>query len=143
MRAAGRRGWTRIELIVVVVVVLTATGLAVVFVQHSREPSHRVECQMHLERIGKAVHLFHGSRKTLPASCIAPGYATWAVQVAPFLEQDHGKALKAWDPSLPYYAQSAAVREGQVWVYYCPARRYPPQLSVSGDVPPGGQGNVP
>ena len=124
-------------------VLATAAGLVVVFLQRSQEPSHRIECSMHLQRIGKAVHLYHGSHKTLPASCIAPGYATWAVQVGPFLEQDHGKSLKAWDLGLPYYSQAAPAREAQVWVYYCPARRYPPQLSVAGDGPPGGaQGNL-
>ena len=40
---------------------------------------------------------------------------------------------------MPYYEQPAAVRESQVWGYFCPARRRPVQLSISGDVTTGGQ----
>ncbi len=78
MRAAVRRrgGWTRAEVVVVAVLGLLAAGLVVVFLQHSRGPSQRIECAMHLERLGTAVLLYHQTHKALPASCVAPGYAT-------------------------------------------------------------------
>jgi hypothetical protein len=134
-----RGGWTRVEVLVVAFLGLLAAGLVVIFLQHSRTPSQRVECAMHLERLGTAVRLYHDTHKSLPASCIAPGYATWAVQIAPYLPRDGGKALQAWDEHLPYHAQSAEARQAQVWVYYCPARRPPGQLSVSGDTGPDGK----
>jgi hypothetical protein len=142
MRTAGgrRKGWTRIDLVVAIVLGLTVAGVVVAVLLRSREPSHRVECAMHLHHLGVAVHGFHQNRHTLPASCLAPGYATWAVQIAPFLQEGRGKALQPWDLSLPYVDQPPTAREGQVWVYYCPARRQPPQLSISGDVPAGHDG---
>jgi Protein of unknown function (DUF1559) len=132
----------RVELLVAVIVVLTGAGLVLTFVLRSHSPAQRVECAMHLQRIGTAIHAFHDEYKSLPSSCIAPGYATWAVQIGPLLPQDAGKSLKGWDLELSYYDQAPAVREGQIWLYYCPARRTPWQLSVSGDVPAGGQGKL-
>jgi hypothetical protein len=130
---------------VVVVVLLLVAGFIVVVVQGGRGQAQRVECAMHLKHLGDAMQVFNDKRKTLPASCIAPGYATWAVQIAPFLRQERGTALVVgWDEALPYYQQTEAVRKSQVWVYYCPARRNPPQYSISGDVPEkdAGRGNV-
>ncbi|HYV34958.1 MAG TPA: DUF1559 domain-containing protein [Gemmataceae bacterium] len=131
-----RRAWTRIEVVVVIVVILTALGIVAVLLQTVRGPSQRVECGMNIHRMGETIQAYHEQHKSLPASCIAPGYATWAVQIAPFLQQDQGKALKGWDLNLSYYDQTAEVRAGQVAVFYCPARRVPGQLSTSGDVPP-------
>jgi hypothetical protein len=106
-----------------------------------REPAKLTECKMHLQRQGVAIQVYHDQHKSLPASCLAPGYATWAVLIAPFLPQEHGKALADWskDLGVSYYEQPAGAREGQVWVYYCPARRPPGQLSVSGDSAPAGK----
>jgi hypothetical protein len=130
-----RPGWTRIELLLCLIVLVTATGLLATLLLYSRSPAQRLECEMHLKTIGAAVHAFHDDRKTLPASCIAPGYATWAVQISPYLKGDEGKALNQWNVGLSFYDQPAQIREGQVGVYYCPARRFPVQLSISGDVP--------
>jgi hypothetical protein len=143
-RSARRRsGWTRTELAVVVAILVMASGLLIVTVQYGRNQAHVVECEMHLKSMGEAIREFEVKHKTLPASCIAPGYATWAVQIAPLLLQDRGKALAGWNEGLPYFQQPEEVRKGQVWVYLCPGRRDPPQYSVSGDVPamPPGQSN--
>jgi hypothetical protein len=143
-RQKKRGAWTRVELAVVVLVLLLVAGFIVVVLQRGRDQAHRVECAMHLKHLGDAMHTFDDKRKTLPASCIAPGYATWAVQIAPYLRQDFGKGLSAWDQALPYYQQSEDVRKSQVWVCYCPGRRDPPQYSSSGDVPQqdAARGNV-
>jgi hypothetical protein len=141
MLASGERrwGWTRVEVVVLGLVGVMGLGLAVMLISRSRDPAQRTECMMHLKRQSDAIFVFHDKNKTLPASCIAPGYATWAVQIAPLLQQDHGKALAAWDAGLQYCEQTASAREAQVWVYYCPARRGPLQLSVSGDSAPDGK----
>jgi prepilin-type processing-associated H-X9-DG protein len=136
-----RPGWTRVELVVALLATMTAAGLVATVLLQSRAPAQRVECTMHMQLLGAAVLAFHDEKKTLPASCIAPSYATWAVQIAPFLQRDQSKALLPWDPGLPYKDQPAAVREGQVWVYYCPARRSPGHVSQSGDIVPGALGD--
>jgi hypothetical protein len=130
-------------LLVAIVLGVLGIGFLIVLLQHSRDQAHRIECEMHLKAMGDAVHAFSDDRKTLPASCIAPGYATWAVQIAPFLKQDHGKTLRSWNLQLPYYSQTDAVRQSQVLVYYCPARRDPVWLSTSGDGRDPGGANIP
>ena len=52
--------------------------------QQSRDHALRIQCAMHLKQLGDAIVSFDGKHKTLPASCIAPDYATWAVQIAAF-----------------------------------------------------------
>jgi len=142
MRRRWRAGWTRVEPVVAVIVVLTVLGLLAAVLFRVRGPAQRIECAMHLMLIGKAVQTHHDQFKALPSSCIAPGYATWAVQIAPFLEQDRGNGLRAWDLGLSYYEQPTEVRAGQVGVYYCPARRLPGLLSTSGDVTAVGPGHM-
>jgi Protein of unknown function (DUF1559) len=129
-----RRAWARIELVVAVVMILTAVGVLLTLLLRVQDPAQRLECAIHLERMGQAVHAFHDQHKTLPASCIASGYATWAVEIAPMLPKENGKALKTWDPGQTYFDQPATTREGQVADYYCPARRAGGLVSVSGDV---------
>ncbi len=107
----ARPGWTRAELVVAVAIILTAAGLVATFVFRSRAPALRIECGMHLQNVGMAFQAFHDERKTLPASCIAPGFATWAVQIAPFLPREQGRRLKDWDVSLSYYDQQEEVRQ--------------------------------
>jgi prepilin-type processing-associated H-X9-DG protein len=61
----------------------------------------------------------------------AEAYATWAVLLLPFLEQDN--LYGQWDLNSNYFSQLQSVRTTSVKVYYCPSRRAPPQNSVSGD----------
>jgi hypothetical protein len=126
---------------VVIGVTLTAIGLIAAVVLRAWAPSKQVECAAHIRIIGSAIHAYNDKQNCLPASCITRGYATWAVQIAPFLNQDSQseQALVRWDFALPYVAQQAKVREAQVWLYYCPARRRGPQLSSSGDEPRRGK----
>jgi prepilin-type processing-associated H-X9-DG protein len=136
-----RRGLTILEVLLLLLLGFLVVGLVILGLQASRERSRRLQCAEHLQKIGSAIHLFRDKGKPpfLPASRIADGYATWAVQIAPYLELgDPEHPLLKWDLQQPYDQQLQHVREAQVPFYYCPARRTPPQISVSGDGPPGG-----
>jgi prepilin-type processing-associated H-X9-DG protein len=145
-RQSRRQALTITEALVLLVLAAVIVGLAVAAIQSSREQSRRLLCENNLKEIGRAIHLFSNQQGALPASRIADRYATWAVQIAPFLPgKDMDELLKKWDQELSYDAQPADVRAAQVSLYYCPARRLPPQVSVAGDVaePGPGQANVP
>jgi len=79
---------------------------------------------MHLERGGRPSPV-QRQQQNLPASCNCADYATWGGACRSLPEQDRGSALKAGTWHCLSYSQPAAVRQAQVWVYYCPARRYP------------------
>jgi prepilin-type processing-associated H-X9-DG protein len=137
-----RRGLTMIEVLLLILLALIALGLLLVALNAGREQSRRLNCAYNLKQMGEAIIAFHESKTPhyLPAARIADRYATWAVQIAPFLPlKAEENPLKGWDIQQSYYAQPAEVRTAQVPLYYCPARRAPPENSVRGDVPTDGQ----
>ena len=73
MRRAHRpscaRGFTLVELLVVVVIVGSLVALLLPAVQSAREAARRVQCQDHLKQIGLAMHNYHAGQETFP-----PGY---------------------------------------------------------------------
>ncbi len=138
-RSPAHGGFSFVELLVVLLIGVVVLGLLATGIFQMRGRAQRVECANHLRLMGEAVFIFRDQKNpaTLPASCIADGYATWAVQIAPFLPQTNAGDLRDWDLARTYFDQPEAVRQAQVRIYYCPARRDPPQDSTQGDVPPG------
>jgi hypothetical protein len=134
-----RRGLTRVDLVVILVIALTVGGLLLVFILRARESSDRVQCAAHLKRLGEAVHGFHERHRYLPASRIDERHATWAVLLAPHLSAKGPDPLKGWDLQKPYAAQTDQARQAQFAGFYCPARRQPGQNSTSGDLGPDGK----
>jgi hypothetical protein len=127
---------TLIELLVVIAIIAVLIGLLLPAVQQVREAANRAQCANNLKQIGLAIHYFHDSRSCLPPSRLLwtdQAYATWAVLILPYLEQDN--LYRQWDLSRDYRSQPQNVRTTSVNVYYCPSRRAPPQNSVSGDNP--------
>jgi hypothetical protein len=135
----ARPGLTAPELLVVGILLLVVAGILLTAIPRLRENAHRVQCVNNLKQLGEATRRFHDARNFLPAARIADGYATWAVQIAPYLHRPAKDPLADWDLHKSYYAQPAEVRAAQVSVFFCPSRRAPPQLSAGGDVP----GNAP
>jgi hypothetical protein len=132
----GRGGFGRVELVVVVFIVVVVGGLVMVLVPRLRERANRLHCENNLRQIGMAIHLFRDNANppSLPSARIADYYATWAVQIVPFLGGPQTEPLQEWDLSRPYTDQPEAARKAQLTVYACPSRRSPPGLSVSGDL---------
>jgi prepilin-type processing-associated H-X9-DG protein len=129
-----------VELAVVLVIGVVLVGLALTVLPRLREKGNRTQCADNLREIGEAVILFRDRHRPpfLPAARIADGYATWMVQILPYLPRPRGAAAPDWDESRPYYQQPDDVRRFQLSLYYCPARRAPVEVSKSGDVPPPG-----
>jgi hypothetical protein len=133
MQTKRRPGLTRLELAVLLLIAAVFLGLIFTFVDKQREKANRLTCANNLKRIGQATLGFHEDRKFLPSVRIAPGYATWAVEIVPHLDKDSG--LVEWDLSRPFAAQAAKVREAVLTAYFCPARNRSSWLSAAGEGP--------
>jgi hypothetical protein len=128
-----RRAITRIEVVVITAIaVLCASVLALLLVR-GRENGLRLQCMNNLRRLGDAAVGFQTANGFLPPARIADGYATWAVLLAPHL--DDKSPLMDWDKSQSFFAQKQVIRETLLPVYFCPARPRSSALSED-DVDP-------
>lgn len=146
----SRRALTTVEFLALLLILGFLVCFLVIYIYRSREAAARAQCANNLKTIGEGFHHFRGGVPRdklegapgvpLPAARIAPGYATWAVQIAPYLEPVG--ALKDWDMQKSYFDQPDEVRQAVSPLFLCPARERSEFLSVAGDIPPGGKENV-
>jgi prepilin-type N-terminal cleavage/methylation domain-containing protein len=135
-RSPRPQGFTLIELLVVIAIIAVLIGLLLPAIQKVREAANRTQCANNLKQMGVACHNFHDSFGFLPPSRIADHWATWAVQILPYIEQ--GNLYAQWNIQTPYYYQPVQVQQALVKTFFCPARRNP-QISISGgDIPDNG-----
>jgi prepilin-type N-terminal cleavage/methylation domain-containing protein len=138
------RGFTLVELLVVVAIIAVLIGLLLPAIQKVREAASRASCANNLKQIGIAVHNYHDGHGQLPPLRVSNNHATWLVLIMPFMEQEN--IARRWTFS-QYYSSTtnAPGRLLQVKSYYCPSRRSPSDASVSRveDVRPGDDGPPP
>jgi prepilin-type N-terminal cleavage/methylation domain-containing protein/prepilin-type processing-associated H-X9-DG protein len=98
--AARRRGFTLVELLVVMAIIGVLVGLIVPAVQRARESAARTTCANNLKQIGLSCHMLHDTYGHLPSGgwgWFWVGDATrdssprqpggWIFQILPYLEQ--------------------------------------------------------
>jgi prepilin-type N-terminal cleavage/methylation domain-containing protein len=135
-----RRAFSLVELLVVIAIIAVLVGLLLPGVQKVREAANRSHCANNLKEIGLGIHHYHDTYNAIPPSRLdKDGGVAWTVLILPYVEQDN--FYRQWDLRRWYYDQGATVEEGdairqtQVKLFYCPTRRSPPMISISGDLP--------
>lgn len=106
------RGFTAIELLVVVAIIAILIALLLPAVQQARESARRSQCRNNLMQIGLALHHYHHAHQCLPPGSINPtgpirddgqGYHfSWTTQILPYL--DEGLTYRKLDFTKSIYA---------------------------------------
>jgi prepilin-type N-terminal cleavage/methylation domain-containing protein len=93
-----RRGFSLIEVLLVIAIMAILMGLLLPAVQKVRESAARTACLNNLKQVNLAVHHVHDTTQVLP--CMQPVGNTaqrtsWVVRTSAFLEQ--GTIASRWD----------------------------------------------
>jgi prepilin-type N-terminal cleavage/methylation domain-containing protein/prepilin-type processing-associated H-X9-DG protein len=131
LRPCPRRGFSLIELLVVLAIIAILIGLLLPAVQKVREAAAQTQCRNNLKQMGLALHCFHDLNLQLPSGFYPSGmftYTGWQLQLLPYLDQG-----SLWDQCRGYLqanpgntdASSYPARGYVMKMFICPSNTRP------------------
>lgn len=135
LRAPGRRGFSLIELLVVVAILAILVALLMAAVQKARDGANRVYCANNLKEIGVALNNYQSVVGTYPPGMTPPwnlqvprgiypyGALSWLGLILPYIDQQNGwrttQAAFAANP-IPNINPPHVMQSHVIHLYTCP-----------------------
>jgi prepilin-type N-terminal cleavage/methylation domain-containing protein/prepilin-type processing-associated H-X9-DG protein len=144
MKRESRRGFTLIEVLVVIAIIGLLVALLLPAVQAARESARRIHCTNNIKQLGLAIHQYIDSTGVLPPSMVLAGSGTtiawsngWSIQmrILPAIEQ--GPTFNSINFSVAYQQHQNTTATGQVIpTFLCPseANQQPTSHQTFGNV---------
>lgn len=113
-RRSSSRGFTLVELLVVVAIIGTLIGLLLPAVQSAREAARRMSCQNNLRQIGIGFHNYESARGYFPTIVnvdVGTAEHYWVAQMLPFMEQNPLADIYDYSVSFKDSRNAAAVQQ--------------------------------
>jgi len=130
VRLLQRKGFTLVELLVVIAVIGILIALLLPAIQMAREAARRTQCANNLKQIGMGLQNYHDVNKRFPPSYIRANYFGWGSLILPYVEQqslhseiDFRRALV--DTTAAGSMSNAEVTRTVLATYRCPSSGAP------------------
>jgi prepilin-type N-terminal cleavage/methylation domain-containing protein/prepilin-type processing-associated H-X9-DG protein len=126
--STNRRGFSLIELLVVMAILGVLTALLLPAVQQARAAAARMQCTNNLKQLGLALHLYHDTHRSFPPAFMnyGPYISTfrfthgWAPFILPEIEQRALYDLYHWEVPL-YHPLNQPVVARHLAIFQCPS----------------------